>query len=344
MAILKKICIFILPLLLLTGCYEDFTPTIDTKPVLCINSLITAGEPIELSLTHTWLYTDMKDINENHDVDDATVIIYANGEEVDKDYLPKEGDAIRIVAESKTYGKAEAEVTVPVSVPISSVKWNAEITDRWASVHPESESYMLYLDLNAKMTINSPSKLLNYYRFSYNPYIDLDNDNYPEDAFINPPFYITSGNLSYDSEPIFSEHISSFELVTGSDAFGFTFFTDRQFSGKSYTLNLKFSDIEFDARNLSVSLDKLDCGLELKLYTVSQSYYNWCVYEWNVWNGSIEDLGELGLADPVWGYSNVSTGAGVVAAQSSSSYFINLKDFLKDEIISLRDQLSQQYQ
>lgn len=338
MAILKKIFIFFFPILL-TGCYEEFTPTIDTKPVLCINSLITAGEPIEVSVTHSWLYTDMK-VYDKHEVDDATVKIYVNGSLIDTDYLPKEGDSIKIVAESKTYGKAEAEVSVPYSVPIGSVKWNAEVIHKWVFIHPihtESSSYIFNIDLNAKMTIDDPSEAINYYRFSYNSFIEFEKD-YPEDAFVDPPYYLTQGELSYESEPIFSEHISSFDAITGSDAFGFTFFTDRQFSGRSYTLNLKFNNLEFDGRNLSVSKDELDCGLELKLYSVSKSYYNWCDYSWNVWNGSIEDLGELGFADPVWGYSNVSSGAGIVAAQSYSSFRINLKDFLKDEIISSTEQ------
>lgn len=51
MAILRYI-IPILSVFLLTGCYEDFNPEIDTKPVLCLNSLITAGKPIEVDITH----------------------------------------------------------------------------------------------------------------------------------------------------------------------------------------------------------------------------------------------------------------------------------------------------
>ncbi|MDE5850237.1 MAG: hypothetical protein K2H38_08860 [Muribaculaceae bacterium] len=36
----------------------------------------------------------------------------------------------------------------------------------------------------------------------------------------------------------------------------------------------------------------------------------------------------VGLSEPVWGYSNVSTGAGVVAAQSPATVKIDLSDFL----------------
>ncbi len=38
------------------------------------------------------------------------------------------------------------------------------------------------------------------------------------------------------------------------------------------------------------------------------------------------DLSDIGLAESKWGYgSNVSTGAGVVAAQSTSKYTIDLE-------------------
>lgn len=118
MAILR----YIIPVLLssvLAGCYEDFNPEIDTKPVLCLNSLITAGKPIDVQVTHTWIFNDEKS-ERNHDVPDASIVIFANERIVSSDYLPKEGDRIRIVADSQTYGTATAEVVVPyatVSLP-----------------------------------------------------------------------------------------------------------------------------------------------------------------------------------------------------------------------------------
>lgn len=68
------------------------------------------------------------------------------------------------------------------------------------------------------------------------------------------------------------------------------------------------------------------------LNTVSKSYYNWAIYKWNADNGINGDLADIGLAESKWGYSNVSTGAGVVAAQSTSEVTIDLKNFLKSAI------------
>ncbi|MDE6468491.1 MAG: hypothetical protein K2L28_06285 [Muribaculaceae bacterium] len=69
--------------------------------------------------------------------------------------------------------------------------------------------------------------------------------------------------------------------------------------------------------------------MNLYLSTVSQSYYNWAVYKWNADAGITGDLADLGMAESKWGYSNVSTGAGVVAAKSSACFTVNLKDFLE---------------
>ncbi len=129
MAILRKIIILSLPLVL-AGCREEFIPLIDTKPVLCLNSLITPGEPIEVSVTHTWVYTDVKG-EEDHTVNDASIAVYANGRLVGDEYLPQEGDHIRIEAFSNTYGDAWAEVVVPIATPILEVNYQPKVTDSW---------------------------------------------------------------------------------------------------------------------------------------------------------------------------------------------------------------------
>lgn len=86
MGILKKT----LPLALiipLAGCYEDFDPHIDSTPVLCLNSLITSGQPVDVSVSRTWLYTDTAS-ERNHAVDDAIVTLYANGMPAGDGFIP----------------------------------------------------------------------------------------------------------------------------------------------------------------------------------------------------------------------------------------------------------------
>ena len=307
---------------LLTGCYEDFNPEIDTKPVLSLNSLITAGEPIEVEVSHTWMFNDEKAEN-NHKVTDASVTILANERIVGSDYLPKEGDKIRIVAESPTYGNAIAEVTVPFATPVGNVKVTPTIKNIWKGdedfFHYEMFAGVTF-NLNVEMDIDDPAENDNYYNFGYN-WSGVANDGSPT---------LSIGQFEYNSEPIFKEHIGVFETIMGNDEdTGFVFFTDRQFSGGTYTLHLNFSNNVFRVKSQEYDESLLECGVNLYLTTVSKSYYNWAVYKWNVDEGIMGDLSDIGLAESKWGYSNVSTGAGVIAAQSSSKFTIDLKEFLK---------------
>ena len=95
MAILRKIYPFLI-LPFLTGCEEVFTPDMPHIPVLCVNSLITVGEPVEAVVSKSRLYTDTSDKTE---VKDADLRIYANGVLQLDSYIPKEGGNIRVVGE-----------------------------------------------------------------------------------------------------------------------------------------------------------------------------------------------------------------------------------------------------
>lgn len=337
MGILRHTIYSILSISLLAGCYREYTGVIKTTPVLCISSLITAGEPIEVTVTHTWAYPDedYSYSNEkyfNNKVDDAVVEIFANNQLVDSDYLPKQGDNIRIVATSKKYGKAEGEVTVPKAVAINSAKWDANKVSK--------SDYSFIFDFDAKLTIVDDTDIENYYRISYstsNDNIDIDDNYYSDYYYTDYLFpgdltYLKLGELDYQSEPIFSEHIGTINNFIGNDAYGFTFFTDQRFPDDRYTLNLEFENmtLKFGADGFSES--DLDWDMCFTLSTVTESYYSYVLYQWESQNGVITDLGDLGLGDPVWGYSNVSTGAGVIAAKSDSEYKINLKDYFLSQI------------
>ncbi|MDE6557206.1 MAG: DUF4249 domain-containing protein [Duncaniella sp.] len=333
MAILRYI-IILFAATLLTACYEDFDPKIDTRPVLCLNSLIVAGEPIEVEVTHTWMFND-KEAERNHAVRDATVTILADGKVVGSAYRPEEGDTITIIAESPLYGSATAEVIVPYATPIGKVEVTPVVTD----IRGGDEDFFHYgmladitFNLNIELDVNDPAEIDNYYRFRYSEFskrYDYDGT-YAGDLTVSRPECFSLGQFIYDAEPIFKEHIGVFETVMGNDwSESFLFFSDRQFSGRTYTLHLKYTGNTFRVKSSQYDESLLECGLILSLTTVSQSYYNWAVYKWNADDGILGNLSDIGLAETQWGYSNVSTGAGVVAAQSSTSYPVDLKDFLK---------------
>ncbi len=169
MAILRKIIILSLPLVL-AGCREEFIPLIDTKPVLCLNSLITAGEPIEVSVTHTWLYTDVKG-EKDHTVNDASIAVYANGSLVNDDYIAQEGDQIRIEAFSKTYGEAWAEVKVPIATPILDVSYQPKVTDSWFENGQQGGlSVDISFNISTTLTISNDPESSQFYLLNIDKY------------------------------------------------------------------------------------------------------------------------------------------------------------------------------
>ena len=314
MAILRKIYPFLI-LPFLTGCEEVFTPDMPHIQVLCVNSLITVGEPVEAVVSKSRLYTDTSDKTE---VKDADLRIYANGVLQLDSYIPKEGDNIRIVAESPTLGRGEADLSMPMSIKAPTATWETYDVSCWKS---DNDVVSVQFKLKVALRIEDPDGE-NYYKFSFNSGTQTNENSDNHDASGNYGFEISS--LVYKMEPIFSEHIGIFESIMGGDADGFTFFSDRQFSGKSYTLNLQFDHCWFRYPTGEIP----ECKVNLIINSVSPSYYNWANYVWQRDNGTLSDLSDYGLGDPIWGYSNVSSGAGVVAAQSKSVCMIDLTDFI----------------
>lgn len=339
MAVLR-LTIFIIAALILTGCREDFNPKINVEPVLCVNSLIVAGEPIEVQVTHTWLYTDDY-FTSDHSVPDAVVSVYVNGNLCDGDYLPVPDDHIRISVDSKTYGHADAEVTVPHPAPIETLSVTPTVMNVWNGGDDNYEAICdLTFNLNIELDLLDLPGVDNYYRFSYLGYYHSGDDGYDDDIYYDgpmPPVYFSLGSFDYEAEPIFSEHIGVFESIMGSDAYGFTCFTDRQFSGRNYTLHLRYTDCRYMLNAHTVDPELYECGYTLFLWSTSQSYYNWANYQWQSNDGYLGDMSDIGLGDPLAAYSNVSTGAGVVAAAAITSLTVDLGDFIRSAIEGTND-------
>lgn len=333
MAILK----YITPIaaaLLLTACYEDFDPNIDIKPVLCINSVITAGQPAQVEVSRTWLYTEGSDSVRT--AKDAIVNIYANGVLQDAKYRAKEGDTIRIHAVSKTYGEAEAQVVVPQKAPgeVLSVTPSL-IGSKWEDVDRYGQYAAIDFSFDVSLKV-------------YDPENDTDNyfyvawDNFKSNVggtqssnwgwgVVEPVIEVDF--CDYSSEPIFNEHVNNFDHVMGNGGAYANFFTDRQFAGKDYVLRLLFERCKYmtpiDRR---FNPDYYNCGINIIVETISRSNYNWKEYLWQRNAGSLEQLGQSGYSEPIPSYSNVSTGAGIVMARTVTKYKINLHDFFQSTI------------
>lgn len=340
MDFLKRFIPILLLPLLVCSCYTDFNPDIYSKQVLCMNSLITAGEPVALQLTHTWRFSDGKpeDIN----VTDATVEIYINGElkgvmTYDPDHknwndiacpmyvsdcVPEPGDEIYIRAYQETYGEATASVTVPQPVTITDFKPNLVPGEP----QPSYNGCFCSVSLDPRITFRDPAEPNNYYAFEIeiqNPQ-SIDTGETGVDFAGNEYHKYYSGGLEiqgivYDVEPIFSEHLTIMEQIFDVDYYGYSIFTDKQINGQEYTLRTEFNYPFYRIFNPEKIESLYHTKLIAKLSAITEDYYDYQISQWQAGDGLNGTLAGNGFADPIFVHSNVSTGAGIVAARAVST-------------------------
>lgn len=362
MAVLKLYKLaYLIPAFALTGCFTDFDPKEASPQVLCVNALVTADEPIETKLSHTWTYTDIQG-EIDHEVNDGQIEIYANGSKVENDYRPQPGDVIKIEANSPKYGRSSGEVTVPVNPSLSDLKVDVSTSNIGLNQRIEYESYWdpvpgteiatiteisFSFTVELAITVSDPSPERNYFRLASRELYNVEDDTNEDKVEI---MYFP-GRLLTDSEPIFSEHLDPIDALNGN-AWGFTFFTDRRFERSDYTIRVSYETSHFivrftrpykDGDELAISKPDINfinaafekylaVGIDINLETVSESYYNWANYTWQIEDGIVGDLNNFGLTDPIWGYSNTTSGAGVVAARNPVSKFIDLRPDLLEAL------------
>lgn len=363
---------YILPLILslvLTSCFSDFEPDIESKPVLCMISNISDGDSIKVSLTHTWRWSEGSNLKswtgwggeiEEYEseflVKNAQVRLYVNDEYIETlklgkgivgvgtnkyggvyypsedypwtttgyvyyiaEYIPKCGDKIRLEAESDEYGSAWAEVTVPQTVEIDSVDYTiSNFEDRNSTL---SEFYIF--DMNLSMWFSDPGNETNYYMF------DTSSSGYfkgEDDQGIEYKESVTFRDETDD--PLFTEHVSAIDHVLAETS-GYSFFSDRQISGKSYPLHVRLEAVSYQIDNRLATPDMENSYISLILYSISPSYYRHVISVWAANDGIVGSLGDVGLAEPVFAASNVSTGAGVVSAFTKYEYKLYMRQLIE---------------
>ncbi|MDE6770736.1 MAG: DUF4249 domain-containing protein [Muribaculaceae bacterium] len=351
MDILKKVTISVLAGFMLTGCYSKFDLDVESEPVLCLNSIIIPGDSIRLQVIRTWEWreNDLLDY-QNVDVTDAEVSLYINGRLMEKmtprtyymvaspinssinfyktttgfiaDYIPASGDEIRFEAKSEKYGEATAEITIPYPVDIENVSIDVSNLVKRSDVYFESYD----MTLNMLAWFSDPAPTTDYYRVS----TYLDNKYWTdsgEEGFVDG----WVSKLDVNHEPLFTEHISVLESIF-SDESSYTIFSDRQISGNSYPLHLFIDKLRYNYYNPYDLPEFKDFDLVVELSRLSESYYKYVLSEWEANYGMSGILGSMGLSEPVYGASNVSTGAGVVAAVVPYRYRINVRQLIEEEL------------
>lgn len=333
--------------LTLTGCFTDFDPKIDATPVLCLNSNIVAGEPIRLYITRSWVWNEGKPGETiSIDVNNAEVKLIVNGDFVERlkyeeietinyygtvkdiekvytsTYAPAPGDVIRLEAESPEYGGAWAETTVPMPVPITNVEWTRTNFNHFVDFQ---ESY--YCDLSFQVSFTDPAGTDNYYQFEADienlPNWTPDNEDYKHHG------YVDMASILFHYEPLFSEHMSALDMAL-DNYFDYTIFTDRQIEGKTYPLHFVIERMRYIVSDPEVDPEEEDALLHITLRAISKDYYNHVLSIWEANDGVVGSLGSVGLGEMVYTHSNVSTGAGIVAASTPSTVTLRFSQLLQD--------------
>lgn len=335
----------------LASCMTDFEPDIESTPVVCINADAVAGDTLIVDVTRTWRWSE-GDPYEGLDINlkNADVEVWVNGElrcrpaystwapknpgwfipqgELTEgyktDYVPSVGDHICIKVHDAEYGDAEGEVSVPIPTKIDGVDFSTVLTDEpdggvvvrpWGDQGDGSGNIKHFFgNVALDIRLTDPDDIKNYYKLEMSLQDRQSESN-----------LIAYTNFDFSHEPLFTEHVSSLESVF-SDTSGYSFFSDRQISGVQYGLRMELIGTQYYYLEDEGAASN-QAYVKVKLRTISESYYKHVISMWECNDGVPGALGGVGLGDPVWTESNVSTGAGVISASSWSEYSIPIADF-----------------
>ena len=170
-----------------------------------------------------------------------------------------------------------------------------------------------------------PADAVNYYMFDCKAYAP---DRYVDDENI----YHSSNEVTismhpdFSREPLFSEHVGALEAIV-SDTDGYTVFSDRQISGKSYTIHFSIPGCHYVCRDIT---QPRVSDYVMKLSHISAGYNNYMMSLWATTEGVNGILGNVGLGNPVWEHSNVSTGAGIISGAAVSEYHVPFRSLVGD--------------
>ena len=137
--------------------------------------------------------------------------------------------------------------------------------------------------------------------------------------------------VDFTKEPLVSEHVSALESIF-ADTYGYTIFSDRQISGKTYPLHIIVDIAQFWYYNPEDIQAPKDFSLSVNLLHLSRDYYNHVLSVWECNDGIVGSLGSIGLGESVPAHSNVSTRAGIVAADARYEVQIPLYELFEQAL------------
>lgn len=301
-------------------------------PTLVVNSVAVVGEPLEVSVSRTWFFTDD---HPNVALRDAEVKLFVNGtfkemlrfQEGDEafntkgyfvsDFTPVAGDRIQLEALHPELGEARAETVVPDPAPI--VKANMTIVNGGFSVYDTNGSAIF------QVTIKDDPSRNNYYLLRLEegiPIFDGIEKKYTG-AYEWEPV-----SPNYATEPVFGQSLTALDQILGNDwisGYEGRAFSDELFNGEEYTLRIteeRYSERVYVAQD-SMWIGQFDEAdyrpiphrLRVYLHSISEDYYRYLKVLQDKETDSVSNtLIDGGLAEPIRVFSNIEGGVGILGS------------------------------
>lgn len=287
----------------------------EVEKTVVINSIVNPDSIIEVSASHPYFFSDIhKDFSPIKNLEIKLFIngvfsgqmIY-DGEKgtYSSGLKPEEGDVVEIsVSDSKKGYDLSACDTIPAKVRIENVTVMRE-----GPIHIYWDNDYRY---TYSITFSDPANEKNYY-------------------FLSVEKSAGSTPNSLEGEKVFSDEyvfLKLAEIINSSvpgwspTALNGLPFSDSGIDGKTYTLTVK--EI---LQNINPWYQPKDMPRDIRLYSISQSYYNYMVsilagdFEEDTLHGTL--LG-IGLGEPSRIFSNVKGGAGILGCYSLDQIRIDL--------------------
>lgn len=277
--------------MIISSCTEEFEIEYTAQESkLAVHGIVYEGRAIQINISHTLLY-DHETAFEI--VPNATVLLFEDSKFVDKlqhtkngfyrsEFIPNKHHTYRLEIEHDIYKNATAEVSFEDSVPAQILHYNTET------------EILDFADFEIALELNDNASTFNFYS-------------------LNPWYYEVFNNDTIKSRAI---------MWTQDEKFITSIYQNEE--GSSTTMSDKpFPDIMFNGDKLTVNFNvmlwhdpALDDSLFLDVYIYSKEYSE---YNYDYYNQMFHDDF---FSEPVFMYSNIENGVGVLASATKKTYKI----------------------
>lgn len=304
--------IILLNSLLLTACYQDFDlETQRGESKIVINAIANGDTTVMADISRTWFFTDARPAD---DIKDLSVSLYVNGtlsemmSYADGMYRslvhPQAGDTLLVATE------VDGEpVTAQVVMPPKTVIRHIEATKRMIRTWTEGEEFTYHITLP-----NTPEeKRFFFIRIRETDYVVALGD---FDFSYDPAFQLTQERIN--------RNLANLNI---DGQFGLPF-SNEGCKDSLLTISLKETVYPEDNNLALLHRDPMVFyDRHIDIYTLSEGYYRYLLglfandsdYSWQ------GGMTNLGLAEPMTIYSNISGGDGIFGGIQRDSTTIRLK-------------------